>query len=73
MSGGIYLIQDDAQLVEMKEQAYDSEALLQRLQDQHQLLVGSPPVTHSDGNLLAEHLPIICMCQSSQKSIFQTD
>lgn len=31
MSGGIYLIQDDGNLVEMTEQAYDSEALLQHL------------------------------------------
>ena len=31
MSGGIYLIQDDGQLVEMTEQAYDSEDLLQEL------------------------------------------
>jgi hypothetical protein len=31
MNGGIYLIQDDGQLVEMSEQAYDSEDLLQEL------------------------------------------
>ncbi|MBD2777926.1 hypothetical protein [Iningainema tapete] len=31
MSAGIYLIQDDGQLLEMTEQAYDSEALLQEL------------------------------------------
>lgn len=31
MSGGIYLIQDNGQLVEMLEQPYDSEALLQEL------------------------------------------
>lgn len=31
MSGGIYLIQDDEQLVEMVEQAYDSEEQLQEL------------------------------------------
>lgn len=31
MNGGIYLIQDDGQLVEMKEQAYPSEELLQGL------------------------------------------
>lgn len=31
MSGGIYLIQDDGRLVEMLEQPYDSEALLQEL------------------------------------------
>jgi hypothetical protein len=29
--GGIYLIQDNGQLVEMLEQPYDSEALLQEL------------------------------------------
>lgn len=31
MSGAIFLIQDDGQLVDMKEQAYDSEDLLQEL------------------------------------------
>ena len=31
MPGGIYLIQDDERLLRMDEQAYDSEALLQRL------------------------------------------
>jgi hypothetical protein len=31
MSGGIYLIQDDGALVEMTQQPYDSEALLQEL------------------------------------------
>ena len=31
MTGGIYLIQDDGQLVEMKEQSYDSESVLQQL------------------------------------------
>ncbi len=41
MSGGIYLIQDNGQLVEMTEQAYDSEALLQKLlTDYPNLLAG---------------------------------
>jgi hypothetical protein len=31
MSGGIYLLRDDDQLVEMHEQSYDSEAVLQEL------------------------------------------
>ena len=31
MPGSIYLIQDDGQLVEMPEKAYDSEDLLQGL------------------------------------------
>ena len=31
MQGGIYLLQDNGQLVDMKAQAYDSEALLQEL------------------------------------------
>jgi hypothetical protein len=31
MQGGIYLLQDHGQLVDMKAQAYDSEALLQKL------------------------------------------
>lgn len=31
MSGGIYLIQDNSQLVEMKEEPYESEDGLQKL------------------------------------------
>jgi hypothetical protein len=31
MQGGIYLLQDNGQIVDMKAQAYDSEALLQEL------------------------------------------
>ena len=42
MSDGIFLIQADGQLVEMTEQAYDSEALLQRLlADYPNLLAGN--------------------------------
>ncbi len=42
MSDGIFLIQADGQLVEMTEQAYDSEALLQRLlADYPSLLAGN--------------------------------
>jgi hypothetical protein len=41
MTGGIYLIQPDGQLVEMSEQPYDSEALLQKLlADYPHLLAG---------------------------------
>ncbi len=41
MSGGIYLIRDDGELVEMSEQAYDSEDLLQELlADYPNLLAG---------------------------------
>jgi hypothetical protein len=41
MSGGIYLIQNDGQLVEMREQQYDSEDLLQKLlADYPNLLAG---------------------------------
>lgn len=41
MSGGIYLIQDDGQLVEMTGQRYDSEALLQELLEKYpNLLAG---------------------------------
>ena len=41
MTGGIYLIQHDGQLVEMSEQPYDSEALLQKLlADYPNLLAG---------------------------------
>lgn len=41
MGGGIYLIQDDGQLVEMNEESYESEDLLQGLLAQHpNLLAG---------------------------------
>ena len=41
MSGGIYLLRDNGQLVEMREQAYDSEDLLQKLLAQYpNLLAG---------------------------------
>lgn len=41
MSGGIYLIHDDGRLVEMNEEGYNSEDLLQRLLAQHpDLLAG---------------------------------
>jgi hypothetical protein len=42
MSGDIFLLQHDDQLVEMNEQAYPSEALLQKLLAQHpKLLAGN--------------------------------
>lgn len=42
MTGGIYLLQDDGHLIEMTEQAYDSEALLQKLlADYPSLLAGN--------------------------------
>ncbi|WP_348539909.1 MULTISPECIES: hypothetical protein [Spirulina sp. CCY15215] len=40
MSGGIYLIQGDYQLVAMNERPYDSEALLQELLDKYPNLLG---------------------------------
>jgi hypothetical protein len=41
MNGGIYLLRDDDQLVEMREQPYDSEAVLQELLAKHpHLLAG---------------------------------
>lgn len=39
MSGGIYLLSDDDQLVEMLEQPYDSEAVLQQLLAKHPSLL----------------------------------
>lgn len=48
MSGGIYLIQDDERLVEMKERAYDSEDLLQELLARYpNLLAGDQMVASS--------------------------
>ena len=35
MKGGIFLIQDDGQLIEMSEQKYDSEDLLQELLEKY--------------------------------------
>jgi hypothetical protein len=39
MSGGIYLLRDDDDLVEMREQPYDSEAVLQELLTKHPSLL----------------------------------
>jgi hypothetical protein len=39
VSGGIYLLRDDDQLVEMLERPYDSEDVLQRLLDKHPSLL----------------------------------
>src|SRR6202030_3532199 len=39
MSGGIYLLRDEDQLVEMLEQPYDSEAVLQQLLAKHPSLL----------------------------------
>jgi len=44
MAGGIYLIQDNGQLVEMTEQAYDSEALLQKLLVNYPSLLGGDQI-----------------------------
>ena len=42
MSGGICLIQDNGELVEMNERSYDTEDLLQGyLADHHDLLAGT--------------------------------
>ena len=41
MGGGIYLMRDDGELVEMNERGYDTEALLQEyLARHHDLLAG---------------------------------
>jgi hypothetical protein len=42
VTGGIFLLQDDNQLIEMLEQPYDSEIVLQKLLEDHpNLLAGS--------------------------------
>ena len=42
MTGGIFLIQEDGNLIEMKEQKYDSEDLLQELLEKYpNLLAGN--------------------------------
>lgn len=46
MSGSIYLIQNDGELVEMTEHAYDSEDLLQRLLASHPKLLGGEQIDH---------------------------
>ena len=51
MSGGVYLIQDGDQLVEMSERPYDSEALLQELIERYPNLLAVDPVsTHQSTN-----------------------
>lgn len=47
MSGGIYLIQDNGQLVEMKETPYDSEALLQELLENYPNLLAGDQINSS--------------------------
>src|SRR5262249_40269486 len=46
MSGSIFLIQDNQQLVEMAAQAYDSEALLQGLLATHPSLLAGDQIDH---------------------------
>ena len=45
MGGGIYLVQGDGGLVEMAEQDYASEGLLQELLAKHPNLLASPSPT----------------------------
>lgn len=47
MSGGIYLIQDNGQLVEMKETPYNSEALLQELLENYPNLLAGDQINSS--------------------------
>ena len=44
MSGGIFLLRDDDQLVEMTERAYDSERLLQELLESHPALLSGDQI-----------------------------
>ncbi len=61
MSGSIYLIQGDDELVEMNEEPYDSEDLLQELLAKYpNLLAGdqmddAAPAIHSNGAETADH------------------
>lgn len=45
MSGSIFLLQDGSDLVEMREQLYDSEDLLQRLLENHPALLAGDQIT----------------------------
>jgi hypothetical protein len=47
VNGGIYLIQNDGQLVEMTEKAYDSEHLLQGLLAQYPNLLAGDQMDNS--------------------------
>ncbi|NJL02264.1 MAG: hypothetical protein HC838_06250 [Spirulinaceae cyanobacterium RM2_2_10] len=51
MSGGVYLIQDGDQLVEMSERPYDSEALLQELIERYPNLLAVEQATGSRSTL----------------------
>jgi hypothetical protein len=61
MTGGIYLLQDDGHLIEMTEQAYDSEALLQKLlADYPSLLAGNQinPTEPRRWLLISREMPV---------------
>jgi hypothetical protein len=61
MSGGIYLIQDSGELVEMTEQPYGSEALLQALLAQHPAILAGDQMDSSSPRkwlLIAREVPI---------------
>ena len=47
MSGGVYFMQDNGELVEMQESAYDSEALLQELLANHPSLLAGDQINSS--------------------------
>lgn len=48
MSGGVYLIQNSGELVEMREEAYESESLLQQLLADHPNLLAGDQINSSD-------------------------
>lgn len=48
MSGGIFLLQGDESLIEMREQAYDSEAVLQRLLAQYPNLLAGDQINRAE-------------------------
>jgi hypothetical protein len=44
MAGGVYIVQDDGHLIEMREQAYDSETVLQALLAKHPALLAGDQI-----------------------------
>jgi len=63
MNGGIYLVQDDGQLVEMTERAYDSEDLLQALLAKYPSLLAGDQMDSAAPRrwlLISREVPLPC-------------
>jgi hypothetical protein len=59
--GGVYLIQQDGRLVEMTEQAYDSENVLQRLLAEYPNLMARDQIDHDEPRrwlLISREVPL---------------